>query len=131
MKKILFVLAACLAAGCTNVEKQAQDSASGFLDAFLANDYEKAAECCSEGLKEQLRTATGSFSSLDSNIKELLVKECSKYRQEIVSATRAGKSDTVVVEYRIARMADSLQFQKGAIEGTLYVMDGKIIRLGK
>ena len=131
MKKMLFVLAACLAAGCTNAEKQAQDSASMFLDAFLSNDYEKAVDCCSEELKDKLQAATGSFSSLDSNIKELLVKECSKYSPEIVSAARAGKSDTVVVEYRIGRKADSLQFQKGAMGGTLYVLDGKIIRLGK
>lgn len=119
MKKILVVFAAFLAAGCVGREEKAQDSALQFLDAFLHNDYERAAGCCADPLKENLIQATSRFNDLDSNVRALLVKECSKYEAEIISAGRVGKSDTVLVDYKI-----------GDVEGTLSVLDDKIIRLG-
>ncbi len=119
MKKILVVFAAFLAAGCVSKEEKAQAAALQFLDAFLANDYEMAAGCCAEPLRQDLIVATAKFNELDSNVRALLVEECSKYEAEITGAARVGKSDTVCVEYRI-----------GYIEGTLSVMGDKIIRLG-
>lgn len=132
MKKTLVALALCLmVAGCTNKEKQAQDCAGNFLDAFLSNDYDAAAECCSEDFREEFLKTTSGFKDLDSNIRALLISECSKFKAEIVAAKRIEDSDTVVVDYRIVRDKDSLAFQKGAINGSLVVLDGKVKRLGK
>ena len=119
-----------LAAGCTNMEKQAEASANGFLDAFLSNEYDKAAEYCSQEVKSELDKATADFKTLEPSIKELLVSECSKYGAEVTGATRINKSDTVEVSYRIYKKADSLSFEKGTVTGTLHVVDGKISRLG-
>ena len=118
------------AAGCTNIEKQAQVSANGFLDAFLSNEYEKAAEYCTEEIKGELARATADFKTLEPSIKELLVSECSKYGAEVTGVARINKSDTVEVSYRIFKKTDSLSFEKGSVTGTLNVVDGKISRLG-
>ncbi len=118
------------AAGCTNIEKQAQVSANGFLDAFLSNEYEKAAEYCTEEIKGEFAKATADFKTLEPSIKELLVSECSKYGAEVTGVARINKSDTVEVSYRIFKKTDSLSFEKGSVTGTLNVVDGKISRLG-
>lgn len=132
MKKTLVALALCLSAvGCTNKEKQAQACASDFLDSFLSNEYDVAAEYCSPGLKEEFLKTTAGFRNLDSNVRALLVSECSKFRAEIVSAGKKEGTDTVFVDYRIIRDKDSVSFERGAITGTLTVVDGKIDRLGK
>lgn len=132
MRKTMLALALFLAAaGCTNKEKQAEACAGVFLDSFLSNDYDAAAECCADGFKEEFLKTTAGFKDLDSNVRALLISECSKFKAEIVSAQKKDDSDTVVVDYRILRQKDSVTFEKGAIGGTLIVVDGKINRLGK
>ena len=127
---ILAMACILLAAGCTDKEKLAETAAAGFLDAFLSNEYDKAAEYCSEELKGEFLKATADFNSLEPSIKELLVEECNKYGAEITETTRINKSDTVEVNYKIFRKADSLSFEKGAITGLLQVVDGKVTSLG-
>ena len=129
-RNIVAVACVLLGAGCTNIEKQAEASANGFLEAFLSNEYDKAAEYCSEEVKGELNKVTADFKSLEPSIKELLVSECSKYGAEVTGATRINKSDTVEVSYRIFKKADSLSFEKGTVSGTLKLVDGKISRLG-
>lgn len=129
-RNIVAVACVLLAAGCTNIEKQAEVSASGFLDAFLSNEYDKASEYCSEEVKYELDKATADFKALEPSIKELLVSECSKYGAEVTGVARINKSDTVEVSYRIYKKADSLSFEKGTVAGTLKIVDGKISELG-
>ena len=129
-RNIVAVACVLLGAGCTNIEKQAEASANGFLEAFLSNEYDKAAEYCSEEVKGELNKVTADFKSLEPSIKELLVSECSKYGAEVTGATRINKSDTVEVSYRVFKKADSLSFEKGTVSGTLKLVDGKISRLG-
>lgn len=129
-KNVMAAALVLLAAGCTNMEKQAQASASGFLEAFLSNEYDKAAEFCTEEVKGELSKATADFKKLEPSIRELLVTECNKYGAEITGVARINKSDTVEVSYRIFKKADSLSFEKGTVAGTLNVVDGKISRLG-
>lgn len=127
MKKILAAVALCLAVtGCTNKEKQAQACAQEFLDSFLSNEYDSAAECCSGSFKDEITASTANFRNLDTNVRALLIKECGKFKAEILSAQRTDGTDTVTVGYRIVRKADSVAFEKGAISGTLVVVDGKI-----
>lgn len=132
MKKTLAIVALCLAAaGCANREKQAQACAQEFLGSFLSNDYNAAAECCTGSFREEFVSSTASFRDLDSNVRALLVNECGKFRAEVLSAQRKEDTDTVIVDYRIVRKADSLAFERGAISGTLVVVDGKIASQGK
>ena len=123
--------AVLLAAGCTSKVKQAETSANGFLNAYLSNEYQKAAEFCSEDLKGEFLKATADFNTLEPQIRELLVAECDKYAVQVCGAVQINKSDTVEVNYRIFKKADSLSFEMGAINGTLQVVDGAVTKLGK
>ena len=130
IRNIFAMACILLAAGCADKEKQAEITAVGFLEAFLSNEYDKAAEYCSEEVKGELDKATADFKSLEPAIKELLVSECNKYGAEVTGTSRINKSDTVEVSYRIYKKADSLSFEKGSVTGTLNIVDGKISRLG-
>ncbi len=131
MKKILAVLAICAIAGCTNKEEQALAGAENFLDAFLANDYAKAAECCTDDLKVELDKVLTDFRQLDSNVRALLVSECSQYRAEVGPVERIGDSDTLKVNYIIVKGESDAQGVGDAITNSLMVVDGKILKIGE
>ena len=131
MKKILAVLAICALAGCTNKEEQALAGAENFLDAFLANDYAKAAECCTDDLKVELDKVLTDFRQLDSNVRALLVSECSQYRAEVGPVERIGDSDTIKVNYRIIKGESDTQVTENVIASSLKVLDGKIMEIGE
>ena len=52
MKKVLFIFAICILAGCANKADKAQKAAEQFLDAYITNDFTAATELCSEDFKE-------------------------------------------------------------------------------
>ena len=132
MKKILAILAAGLLVGCTDVEKQAADNAQNFLDAFLAIDYEKAAQMCTDDFRNDFNRVIKDFKELDTNVKALLLNECQQYRASISSVGRVNKSDTFVVEYKIVKaVPDSLSVQTNSINGTLTIAGEKISSLGE
>lgn len=132
MKKILFVLAICLAAGCTSKEKQAQAGAQNFLDAFLANDYNKAAEFCTDDFKIDFDKVLEDFKDLDTNVRALLISECSQYKAEIGAAQSINGTDTFSVNYKIVPVAaDENAADKGFLSSSLKVVDGKVYRLGE
>jgi hypothetical protein len=131
MKKVLAVLAICAIAGCTNKEEQALAGAENFLDAYLANDYIKAAECCTGDLKAELDNVLADFRQLDSNVRALLVSECSQYRAEVGPVERIGDSDTIKVNYRIIKGESDTQVTENVITSSLKVLDGKILKIGE
>jgi hypothetical protein len=131
MKKVLAVLAICAIAGCTNKEEQALAGAENFLDAYLANDYIKAAECCTGDLKAELDNVLADFRQLDSNVMALLVSECSQYRAEVGPVERIGDSDTIKVNYRIIKGESDTQVTENVITSSLKVLDGKIMEIGE
>ena len=131
MKKVLAVLAICAIAGCTNKEEQALAGAENFLDAYLANDYIKAAECCTGDLKAELDNVLADFRQLDSNVMALLVSECSQYRAEVGPVERIGDSDTIKVNYRIIKGESDTQVTENVITSSLKVLDGKILKIGE
>ena len=131
MKKVLAVLAICAIAGCTNKEEQALAGAENFLDAYLANDYIKAAECCTGDLKAELDNVLADFRQLDSNVRALLVSECSQYRAEVGPVERIGDSDTIKVNYRIIKGESDTQVTENVITSSLKVVDGKIMEIGE
>lgn len=131
MKRIFIVLAICMAAGCTSKEQQAKEGAQMFLDAFLSNEYDKAALLCTDEIKEDLNRAFADFKNLDSNVRALLVNECAQYKAEIASVTRINGSDTFKVEYKLIKAnSDSLSLDSSCIESNLTLTGGKINRMG-
>ena len=124
MKKFLFVLAVCVLGGCVNKAQQAQETAQGFLDAFLANDFKAAAAFCSDDFSVDFGKAIEDFEKLDSPVKEMVVEQCSKLKADISSTTRVNESDTFVVRYSIVN-------SKELISSGLKVVDGKIVSLNK
>lgn len=132
MKKILIFLAVCLAAGCSNSNKQAQECAQSFLDSYLKNDHNSAAQMCSEAFKPQFMQAMETFANLEPTIKEFIMEECSKYRAEIISVEQLNESDTFNVNYRFVKVSpDSSALADLVMESTLKVAGGKVIKLHK
>ncbi len=131
MRKIFFALAICTLAGCTNKEKLAMEGAGNFLDAFLANDYNRAAECCTDEFRPEILKELESFRQLDSNVKALMVSECSQYKAEIDAVENIDDSDTFKVNYRIIKAVAEPQANGAFISGSLKVVDGKIFMLGE
>lgn len=128
MKKLLFVLAVCILGGCTNKTQQAQDSAQGFLNAFLANDFNAAAAYCSDDFNVDLGKALEDFEKLDSSVKTMLVEQCSKLKANINSTSRVNESDTFIVNYSIVSCeADTTA--KELLKSELKVVDGKVVSL--
>lgn len=130
MKKILMALALCTAVSCTSKSDRAQQGAQNFLDAFLANDYNAAADCCTDGFQVDFNSVTESFKNLDEPIRAILSAECAGYKAEISSVERVAKSDTFIVNYSIVPVVlDSTKMKKGTINSTLVVVDGKVDKL--
>lgn len=125
-------LALCAAVSCTSKTDRAREGAQNFLDAFLANDFNAAAACCTEGFQGDFNATTESYRNLDGQIKAFLQEECSRYRAEIASVERVNESDTFLVNYNIVYISpDSLQMKKGTINSTLTVVDGKVDKINR
>ena len=132
MKKLLLVVAAALAVGCTNKTNQAQECAQQFLDAFLANEYDAAAKLCSDDFQVDFAKATEDYRNMSEDIKALLVEQCNSYKAVITSVERINSSDTFVVNYNIVKpAADSSAFEKGLISSSLKIVEGKVQQLDK
>lgn len=134
MKKLLIGLAVCILAGCANKTQQAQESAQGFLDAFLTNDFEKAALFCSEEFNDDFSQATEDFNKLDDSVKNMLKEQCSQLQAIISSVQRVNESDTFIVSYNIVKcVADSTGdvAEQEFIVSELKLVDGKVVSLNK
>jgi hypothetical protein len=130
MKKLLSVLAVCILCGCANKTQQAQDCAQGFLDAFLANDFNAAAAFCSEDFNVDFSKAMADFDKLDTSVKTMLVEQCSKLKANISSTRRVNESDTFIVSYTIVNCAADSS-AKELVLSELKVVDGKVVSLNK
>ena len=132
MKKLLFIFAICILAGCANKADKAQKAAEQFLDAYITNDFTAATELCSEDFKELFGKTIKDFESLDPQIKEMLKEQCAQLKYEISLVERVGKSDTFNVNYNILKnTTDSSSFQYPLITITLKIVGGKVARLNK
>lgn len=131
MKKIFLALAVYMAVGCTSKEEIAQIGAQNFLDAYLANDYEKAAGFCTDEFKLEFEQVIADFRTLDTNIRALLVTECSKYAAKVVAAECINGSDTFKVGYKIVKSQPTGDSIDNCFTNTLTVIEGKVNRLGE
>lgn len=133
MKKLLLVIAATLAIGCSNKTNQAQECAQQFLDAFLANEYDVAAKYCEPEFEKEFSKALDDYRNLSDEIKNMVVTQCSRLKAVVTSVERVNSSDTFVVNYNIVRTAadTTAAFEEGVITSTLRVVDGKVQKLNK
>ena len=133
MKKVLFILALCVMAGCSNKANKAQKAAEEFLDAFLQNDYKTATQLCSEQFGQEFEKSITDFENLNNPIKEMIKEHCAQLKYEIISVERINKSDTFNVNYNILKsLPDSSSLSdKQMFSSTLKVMGGEIIQLNK
>lgn len=132
MKKILAILAVSLLAGCADKGKQAAENAHNFLDAFLANDYDKAAQMCTDDFRSEFNVVVKDFRELDDNMKELLVNECRQYKAQTGTVQRVNGSDTFKVEYKIVKAEpDSITVETTYIDGMLTIVGDKVAGLGE
>lgn len=133
MKKVFSILAVCLLASCADKASQAQGCADKFLDAFLKNDLEGAAQLCSESFKPEFSRSVEDFRNLPQQVKEMVQEQCSALEYEISLVERINKSDTFIVEYNIRRAEpDTAAFrQQELVESALRIVDGKVDALNR
>lgn len=132
MKKLFIVLAVCILSGCTNKTQQAQDCAQGFLDAFIANDFNGAAVFCSDDFNVDFNRAMEDFNKLEDSVKIMIQEQCSKLKANVNSVQRINESDTFIVCYNIVRScADSTGAGscQELLDSKLVVVDGKVVSL--
>ncbi len=115
---------------CSLDEKRARTSAGGFLDSYFKIDYEKAAGYCTSELGEELRSSLKSIETLESGVKEMIIKQTSAIKSEIIKVERGSGRDSMVVVYRVILSG----FPNG-IENRLVLVksgkDWKVAQLGK
>lgn len=133
MKKVLFIFAMCVLAGCSNKANKAQKAAEEFLDAFLQNDYKRATGLCSVQFQQEFGKSITDFESLNDPVKEMIKEQCAQLKYEITSVERINKSDTFNVNYNILKaLPDSSSLSdKHMFSSTLKVVNGEIIQLNK
>ena len=115
---------------CSQDEKSARASAGGFLDSYFKIEYEKAAGYCTPELGEELRASLKSIESLESGVKEMIIKQTSAIKSEITKVERGHGRDSMVVVYKVILSG----FPNG-IENRLVLVksgkDWKVAKLGK
>lgn len=90
-----------ITASCSQDEKSARASAGGFLDSYFKIEYEKAAGYCTTELGEELRSSLKSIETLESGVKEMIIKQTSEIKSEITKVERGPGRDSMVVIYKV------------------------------
>ncbi|MDP3436641.1 MAG: hypothetical protein Q8S04_05310 [Bacteroidales bacterium] len=115
---------------CSQDEKSARASAGAFLDSYFKIDYERAAGYCTSELGEELRSSLKSIETLESGVKEMIIKQTSAIKSEITKVEHGPGRDSMVVVYRVILSG----FPNG-IENRLVLVksgkDWKVAQLGK
>ena len=125
MKKVLFVFALCVLAGCASKTDKAQKAAEEFLGAFLQNDYKTATQLCSDEFQQEFGKTIGDFENLQEPVKQMIKEHCSQLKYEISSVERINKSDTFNVNYNIIKaLPDSSSASQQIFATTLQVVNG-------
>ncbi|MCK9305429.1 MAG: hypothetical protein PHP30_05920 [Bacteroidales bacterium] len=106
-KKGIYVLTFALLSaislqGCKNLDKELITLTNSFLDYYFKVDYTTAGTFCSDSLAKELAESLKSLDLLEPTVKEMLIKQSSEVKREIVSVTRADSRDTATVHYKIA-----------------------------
>lgn len=100
MKK-LWVMVVFLVLSCNSADKKAEQIAIQFLDAYFKIDYNTAAGFCSTELAEELGSSLKSIESLEDGIRDMIIKQTSELKTQIVSVDSESRKDTVIVAYKV------------------------------
>lgn len=133
MKKVLFIFAMCVLAGCANKADKAQNTAEEFLDAFLQNDYKRATQLCSSEFQQVFGETIKDFENLQDPVKEMIKEHCAQLKYEITSVERVNKSDTFNVNYDIVKaLPDSSSLTSFQVfSSTMQIVKGEVAKLNK
>ena len=133
MKKVLFIFAMCVLAGCANKDDNAQKAAEEFLGAFLQNDFKKASQLCSDEFQQEFGRTIKDFENLDNSAKQMITDYCAQLKYEITLVERINKSDTFNVQYNIVKaLPDSSSIPSQQMFSTsMQIVKDKIAKLNK
>ena len=95
------VMALVSANSCGNKVDEIKLQAVEFLDAYFKVDYVRAAEYCTDELKNEIIKAFEQIESLEPEIKESVIQNTSQTKAEIVSIDIESKKDTALVNYKV------------------------------
>lgn len=79
----------------------AEDTATDFLNAYLAADFTKAASFCTDKLSGELKEAVTEVEQLDETIKQHIRNSTGKFTPQIDQTHKSESGDTVIVNYSI------------------------------
>ncbi len=94
------IIAATLLFSCNSGPKP-ENIAQEFINAYLATDYEKAADYCTPALGQDLLQALEEADALNQNIKEKIKLHTQNYSSQIDSVKLNKAKDTTIVYYSI------------------------------
>jgi hypothetical protein len=103
MKYKAFFLAASvlLLISCNSADKQQRAVAESFLGFYFATEYDSAATLCTPELGEELLNSLKSINSLEDGVKEMIAKQTSGIKTQIVSLEKSSSKDSVLLKYKV------------------------------
>ncbi|MFA6770422.1 MAG: hypothetical protein WCR71_04545 [Bacteroidales bacterium] len=97
---VLFVGGIMLFSSCSNNKKKARVNANSFLTLYFQTDYESAAALCTPELGDELRESMKSIESVEAGVKEMIIKQTSQIKTEIITLEELSR-DSLVVNYKV------------------------------
>lgn len=98
-KRLIYAMAALMAAGCGSMSDEAEKTAAGFIEAFMNADISKASAFCNDSIAEIVKKRAGIIESQDSSVCMKAKEKLKSLSTEIISIEK-GK-DTATVHYAI------------------------------
>ena len=112
----VILIATAMAATVTSCNKgpKPEETAIGFLNAYLSTDYPTAASFCTKEPSEFFNESVQDFENLTDSVKSIIKRQTAYFTPQIDSVSKYGK-DTLLVSYTIVKNdpADSIA-TKGA-----------------
>ena len=103
MKKIFAVLClVILAVSCT--DDKAQQTAEGFLQSYLTQDYENALTYCNDAVAAAVRAASDNWQALDTTLLKSIKEASAGTRFEILSVDTESEKGKASVKYLLYPM---------------------------
>lgn len=96
-----------------------ENTAEEFLNAYLSNDYAKAASFCTLSLSGKLLEAVEEIEHLQQDMKDRIANTTKHLTLKIDNVEKQGNGDTLLVSYSIHKPAPDSTLRQGIVQSVL------------
>ena len=100
-KITLFVIVLFFATSCSNRAEEINATADAFLKAYFNNNFDEAANLCTDKLKGLVLEVSADFEKLEPSVKDAVMAKTVLITTEIVSINEGESKDTISLNYKI------------------------------